>query len=959
MPELPARRISNWLRCSLVLAFIALGAASSLASDAIDQVVSPLQSPNDDYAYRLVTLENGLRALLISDPDTRKAAASLDVMAGSGDNPPGRGGLAHFLEHMLFLGTEKYPDAAEYERFITEHGGSRNAYTSFEHTNYFFDIEAGHLEEALDRFAQFFIAPNFDAEYVEREKNAVQAEYQMGLKSDSRRGLDVLQEVMNPEHPFSQFSVGSLETLADRPGATVRDDLIAFYRKHYSANAMRLVVLGRQSLDELENMAAERFAQVPNHDYEPAAIDAPLFEPEELPMLVRVQPQAVSRRLQVNFTLPEYRHAYSSKPMSYLGNLIGHEGEGSILARLKGEGLADGLGAGGGLEWRGGSMFSVSVSLTDKGVEEYERILQVLFAYIDMLREKGPKRWLYDEQARLADLSFRFREQGAPIGYVSSLSSGMHYYAPRDVLAGPYLMEEYRPDLIREALDAMRPARAQVVLTAPGVATDRVSERYEVPYSVTTLSREDLADWHLSKRPDDLHLPAENAFIAEDVSLLPLDEDNPDLPQLRHESERQRIWYRQAEDFRVPRGALYINFRSPAVGESAAQTAAAVLYTNMLSDRVNSFTYPAALAGLNFSIYKHAQGLSMRISGYTDKQLTLLSRLLDVVAAPGFTRDRFDDVRADLVRSLKNAVAKRPSSQVLDDLRQAVQYGEYGEQALIDALEALDLALLTDYAATFWRGADAEALLYGNYPEAAVEKLSSLLDDRLPEGAAPTLPPLRVLKLAADESLRFVTDVPHADSVVAWYLQAAKDNWTDRAATALTAQAMRSGFFQQLRTEQQLGYVVSVFSWPQHEIPGLVMLVQSPGYSAAHVADAMDQFMRRLETEVDEAAFLRHRQALVDDILEPDKNLLERAEFYWQSIARDDLSFQRRRRLAETVEGLSRDAWLSYYRAYFVDRRHSLMVVAPGEQGAVPDSPAREMPSAEAVKSDHDYYQID
>jgi len=152
----------------------------------------PVRSPNDDYSYRLLTLDNDLQVLLISDPETPKAAAALDVVVGSGDNPPGRGGLAHFLEHMLFLGTDKYPDAAEYEQYITEHGGSRNAYTSFEHTNYFFDIDASYLPEALDRFAQFFIAPRFDTEYVEREKNAVQAEYQMGLKSDARRGLATL-----------------------------------------------------------------------------------------------------------------------------------------------------------------------------------------------------------------------------------------------------------------------------------------------------------------------------------------------------------------------------------------------------------------------------------------------------------------------------------------------------------------------------------------------------------------------------------------------------------------------------------------------------------------------------------------------------------------------------------------------------------------------------------------------
>ncbi len=119
-----------------------LVACASLPGATVQQ---PVQSPNDDYGYRYLTLANDMQVLLISDPGAPKAAAALDVQVGSGDNPPGREGLAHFLEHMLFLGTDKYPDAAEYEQFITEHGGSRNAYTSFEHTNYFFDIQAEHL----------------------------------------------------------------------------------------------------------------------------------------------------------------------------------------------------------------------------------------------------------------------------------------------------------------------------------------------------------------------------------------------------------------------------------------------------------------------------------------------------------------------------------------------------------------------------------------------------------------------------------------------------------------------------------------------------------------------------------------------------------------------------------------------------------------------------------------------
>jgi len=954
MSVLPLRRAS-WLISGLLLS-VFLVACNTTAPES---VISPDQSPNDDRAYRLLTLENQMQVLLISDPDTPKAAASLDVHVGSGDNPQGRAGLAHFLEHMLFLGTDKYPDAAEYEQFVTEHGGNRNAYTSFENTNYFFDINAPHLPEALDRFAQFFIAPRFDAEYVDREKNAVEAEYQMGLKSDPRRGLDVLQEVMNPEHPYSQFSVGSLESLADRPGSTIRDELLLFYDKHYSANQMRLVVLGAESLDELQSLVAPMFSQVPNKSYQQTDITAPIFPPESLPMMVQIKPQATQRQLQVLFPISDYRDAYRTNPLSYLGNLVGHEGEGSLLSQLKAEGLAESLAAGSGLGWQGGSLFSVSVTLTEKGVARHNRVLQLLFAYLDMLRAKGPQEWLYEEQSRLAELSFRFKEDSSPMGYVSSIASGMHDYQPRDVLRGPFIMEDYREPMLVQLMADLVPGNALVMLEDSGVETDRRSQHYDTPYSVQTLGAEQLAAWQGDVPAGTFDLPAPNAFIAEDVSLVTIDEDIPSVPARVLEEGRKTIWFAQDEEFRLPKGATYINFRSPAVGETAGQTASAVLYTALLTDQVNEFTYPAMLAGLSFNLYKHAQGISLRIGGYNDKQSVLLDKLLEAMAAPAFDKQRFENIRNDMIRSLENAVAKRPSSQVIDDLREALLYGEWGEQAMIDALRPMQPEDVVAYARAFWESAEAEALVYGNYSVDAVQSLSARLDTLLPDTAAQGVPQLQVLKLAAGESLLYPVSVEHDDAVLAWYLQGAGNSWGDRAATALTGQIMKSGFFQQLRTEQQLGYVVSAFAWPQLDVPGLVMLVQSPVADTARLSAAMDEFMRALEASVDEEQFARHKAALITDILRPHKNLWERAEYYWQSIAKKQYEFDGRDALAEAVESLSLEQWLSYYNRVFLDERRSLQVAAPGIKGALPAGGQTRVGSAAELKAGHQSYLIE
>lgn len=136
-------------------------------------------------------------------------------------------GLAHFHEHMLFLGTDKYPREDEYEDYLGRHGGASNAYTDMEDTNYYFyvspledDAGGGALAGALDRFAQFFLAPRFDPSMLERELRAVDSEYLNGRTSDSWRNFQLLKRGASHEHPFSKFGCGNYHTLTNGGDAT-------------------------------------------------------------------------------------------------------------------------------------------------------------------------------------------------------------------------------------------------------------------------------------------------------------------------------------------------------------------------------------------------------------------------------------------------------------------------------------------------------------------------------------------------------------------------------------------------------------------------------------------------------------------------------------------------------------------------------------------------------------------
>ena len=188
------------------------------------------KSYNDrDRNYRHIVLDNDLHVMLVSDPSTEKAAACVDVRVGSMQNGEVLG-LAHFLEHMLFLGTEAFPDEKEYNAFLNKNGGMSNAYTTNEDTVYFFDVTSDHLDGALARFAAFFICPLFTESAVSREMNAVDSENNKNLQTDAWREDMLLSSLARSDHPFSKFATGNLATLGGKE-IDARGKCIEFHRE--------------------------------------------------------------------------------------------------------------------------------------------------------------------------------------------------------------------------------------------------------------------------------------------------------------------------------------------------------------------------------------------------------------------------------------------------------------------------------------------------------------------------------------------------------------------------------------------------------------------------------------------------------------------------------------------------------------------------------------------------------
>jgi len=212
-------------------------------------------------------LAHGLEVYCVSDPLARESGAAMTIETGSWRDDVDAQGTAHFLEHMLFLGTQKYPDENEYDRFVKDHGGQLNAYTASDHTTYMVSVRNDAFEGALDRFAQFFHAPLFNPSCVEREQNAVDEEFRKNISDDGWRAVHVLKELARPEHPHAFFNTGNLASMKLIDQARLHQ----WYRKHYVAPAMRLVLYSPRDLHWLQSVAASLFSPIPSSSSSPAA----------------------------------------------------------------------------------------------------------------------------------------------------------------------------------------------------------------------------------------------------------------------------------------------------------------------------------------------------------------------------------------------------------------------------------------------------------------------------------------------------------------------------------------------------------------------------------------------------------------------------------------------------------------------------------------------------------------
>lgn len=916
----PARLAA--LAMAVVLPAAVLATVPALAASPVANLVVDLDArrPGDESQLRALTLDNQLTVLLVSDPRMQKSAAALDVAAGSMEDPEKALGTAHFLEHLLFLGTAKYPDVDEYSKFLAANGGSSNAYTADDRTNYQLEVNHDAFAGALDRFAQFFIAPAFNPEFVDRERNAVNSEHQKNVQNDNWRTNQVFTAMAREGHPYGKFSTGTLETLA---GAS-REQIMAFYEKYYSANVMKLCVMSNQPLDTLEVWVRDRFSAVPNQDRQKLVYPTDVWDAKSLPRQVELKPVTERRGLDIQFALPSTEPYWREKPLRLLGALIGHEGKGSLLSALKKEDLATGLSAGENT-YNFTSFFEASVTLTENGRANIDRVVELFFAYVDLLRREGVPSYFFDEVKTMADVGYVYRDHEEGLWTASSYAAAMQLYPPLDILKNQRLFFQHDPKLVQKYLDGIRPERMQLLLVAPDVTTDTTDPFYGAEYRVTPIAKERLERFTAAKAGTvqaaaALSTPERNPFLPDDLSLLANDPQAE--PYKLIADERGTFWFQQDRVFKLPKAEVDLLFLSDVSRSGPRQRLLTTLYARAVKEGLNEWLYPAVLAGLGVGVSGENRGIRVTVGGYAERVPDLLAELCARLDEVTIDERTFAALKDDTRRELANALYSQPFQQTFYEYQILTNPDAIHRQEYADLIDSVTLDEVKAFAKEVLRESAIEGVAYGDLDPTALRKG---IDAAFAAAAGSVLPPARrpgvpFVKIEPGSAEAWVFSTKSDNNCWFTVLQFGPRDYRREAILRVGAAYLEPGFFNEMRTRQQLGYTVFSFPALQNPIQGLGLLIQSGDYAAGELRTRAMTWLAEAVPAIKTmppAEFEGLKKAIAADLREVDTDISERMGTLAYEAVRLDGDLDRDKKVAAAVETLTADEVAAAFAAAF------------------------------------------
>ncbi|MBW2852996.1 pitrilysin, partial [Escherichia coli] len=613
---------------------------------------------------------------------------------------------------------------------------------------------------------------------------------------------------------------------------------------------------------------------------------------------------------------------FRSKTDELITYLIGNRSPGTLSDWLQKQGLVEGISANSDPIVNGNSgVLAISASLTDKGLANRDQVVAAIFSYLNLLREKGIDKQYFDELANVLDIDFRYPSITRDMDYVEWLADTMIRVPVEHTLDAVNIADRYDAKAVKERLAMMTPQNARIWYISPKEPHNKTAYFVDAPYQVDKISEQTFADWQQKAANIALSLPELNPYIPDDFSLIK-SEKKYDHPELIVDESNLRVVYAPSRYFSSePKADVSLILRNPKAMDSARNQVMFALNDYLAGLALDQLSNQASVGGISFSTNAN-NGLMVNANGYTQRLPQLFQALLEGYFSYTATEDQLEQAKSWYNQMMDSAEKGKAFEQAIMPAQMLSQVPYFSRDERRKILPSITLKEVLAYRDALKSGARPEFMVIGNMTEAQATTLARDVQKQLGADGSEWCRNKDVV-VDKKQSVIFEKAGNSTDSALAAvFVPTGYDEYTSSAYSSLLGQIVQPWFYNQLRTEEQLGYAVFAFPMSVGRQWGMGFLLQSNDKQPSFLWERYKAFFPTAEAKLramkpDE--FAQIQQAVITQMLQAPQTLGEEASKLSKDFDRGNMRFDSRDKIVAQIKLLTPQKLADFFHQAVVE----------------------------------------
>ena len=799
-------------------------------------------------------LDNGVKYVVVEDDKIDISSVSVSVRVGSLSDPKEYQGLAHFLEHMLFMGSEKYPKENYFEQKIKSNGGTSNAYTDTFETVYYFSVNSN-LDELVDIFSRFFIDPKFDQDSVNREINAIHSEHSKNINSNVWRIRQVIYNISKKDSIINSFSTGNLDTL-NKKG--VRDKMIEFYYNYYCSENISISIISPMKVKKLQEIVIKYFSLVQKKKCPELVLNKPFYN--VVKQAYQIIPSGLADTFIYIWEIPQLINSFQETHIwQSISEVISSDVVGGLQSFLINQGLIRGLNS---FVFEEG-MFVLSIELIASNYDTYVNVNQYVKYFLKSIHKLNWNEIIKGQQKRLKIL-FDYGNRMDSLDLVEMLSLNLHYYPIDKTYSGSILIERNDSEQLLKQLKYLDVNKSIQLFVNNNKKSNYITDKY---YGTKYTS----SKWidSPSKRFN-INIDLDNPYYKIKPKMY-LKLDKYRVPRII--KGNNRLWYGATSDFKESGIFAYLMFSSDKYYDTVEKNLLTTLSCNILNFLIDREFDKAIKLGFNteficseslstVNIYFH--GLNDMFNYYMNEVLNYIQKIeLD----ENVVRIHIEQMRKNLINIDKLTPWKYVNIILSDEINKY----SYPSNILLKKLDYITTTKILKHIRVLFKIGGLTSFFYGNIPSDKIPDLKQFQSNYKLD-----ITPIPNISLPISKKYNH-PNPKEKNNLVQYMYPLGIFSPEQNIKKLMLDLIIDEPFYNELRTKAQLGYLVSTYSTRYGEYYYLIQKIQSEK-KCSEICDKIDQFnlkfLRDLE-KMDNSTWNKWKDTARNYLLEKEKNTKE------------------------------------------------------------------------------------